>query len=850
MSVYTGEQLREISFPIGGIGTGCIGLAGNGRLIDWEILNRPGKMRCNGFTHLLVRAERDGKMLDARVLQGDYTGSGTGGETTGIYRGNGGYGYGFGPYRGTMVGLPHFKNTVFSGEFPFADIDFSDDCFPGRVTLRAFNPFIPLDAFDSSLPAAFFEVVFENTTDEAIDYSALFSLNNLLPFATTVNEHFSEKGVEGIFMRSTALPEDDMHYGSLCLLTSAEEAFVQEYWYRAPWFDSLETYWREVNTPGPLHERAYAVETRDRSERIDFDGEDMGTVGACLHLAPGEKKCVRFIMTWYFPNCAAYWNEPADAGLDPQWRNWYATVFKDARDCALYAAEHSHVLYLRTLDFKETLYRTTLPASCIEAASANLSILKSATVLRLEDGSFYGFEGCSADSGCCEGSCSHVWNYAYALPYLFPELERSMRDLEYRYSMREDGSVSFRLKLPLGSGRFDFRACVDGQMGGVIKTYRDFKLCGDISWLREKWPAVKKSLEFAWCPTNEDEWDADMDGVMEGRQHHTLDMELFGPSSWLNGFYLAALKAAAEMAELVGEPENAEKYRALFERGKKKTDEELYNGTYYIQRVDLRDSSLLERLNRGKPLVGKDTVDAYWNEETGEIKYQIANGSCIDQVIGGWHAALAGLGEIFDHEQTISALRSVYRYNYKKSFRNEFNPARLYAYDDDGGVKICDWPREAVKPAIPLTYANEIFCGMEYASASHMICEGLLSEGFEIVDSIRARFDGTRRNPWNEFECGSNYARSMASFALIPSILGYTCDLYRAQLSFLPKETGDVRGFFSCASGWGEYVYENGRSRIELHEGRIRISKLTVPEGTFEFGNGLEVTPDEAFIIS
>ena len=170
-----------------------------------------------------------------------------------------------------------------------------------------------------------------------------------------------------------------------------------------------------------------------------------------------------------------------------------------------------------------------------------------------------------------------------------------MRDLEYRYSQREDGSVAFRLMLPLGRERYNFRACVDGHMGGVIKVYREFKICGDINWLQGKWEAVKKSLEFAWAATNEDLWDADKDGVLEGRQHHTLDMELFGPSAWLQGFYQAALKAGSEIAELLGHKEEAREWRSLFEKGKAWTDRYLFNGEYYEQRVDLSDKTLLEK---------------------------------------------------------------------------------------------------------------------------------------------------------------------------------------------------------------------------------------------------------------
>ena len=183
-----------------------------------------------------------------------------------------------------------------------------------------------------------------------------------------------------------------------------------------------------------------------------------------------------------------------------------------------------------------------MPRPVLDAVSANISILKTSTCLRLEDGAFYGWEGCHANSGCCEGSCTHVWNYAYAMPFLFPNLERSLRELDYRYNQRADGGMSFRLQLPLGSPRSEFRPCADGQFGGVLKVYREWKISGDTKWLRRLWPAVRKSIDFAWAETNLDRWDPDQTGVLHGRQHHTLDMELFGPNAWLTGFYLAAPK--------------------------------------------------------------------------------------------------------------------------------------------------------------------------------------------------------------------------------------------------------------------------------------------------------------------
>lgn len=830
MAVYQGENTRLISFPLGGIGSGSVGLAGNGAFVDWEIFNRPFKGSRNGFTHLLVRAEDDRGIRDVRVLQGDYQGDAIGGETVNIKRGNGGYGFGFGTYRGTMAGAPHFEKCVFDGEFPFAKLSFEDSHFPGRVELTAFNPFIPLNDRDSSLPAAFYEVTFTNTQQEALTYRARFSLNNLLPYGSTENRYFSEGKARGLFFSSRRTGEEDLLYGNFCLATDAPEGDYQEYWYRAEWFDSLQTFWNEAGEPGDLKNRHYTEDGR-KENPIDLDGEDMGTLGAKILLQPGEKRSVRFVLAWYFPNCENYWNPEKEKAVQTRWKNYYATLFADAKDCALYGLKEWERLYGETKLFKDALYQTSLPPEALEAVSANLSILKSAACLRLADGSFYAFEGCGPTEGCCEGSCTHVWNYAYALPYLFPNLERSLRDLEYRYSQREDGSMAFRLMLPLGRERYGFRACVDGHMGGVIKTYREFLLCGDVRWLAEKWEGVKKSLEFAWAESNEDGWDADQDGVLEGRQHHTLDMELFGPSAWLNGFYQAALKAGARMAEILGHEEERRVWQDLFERGKAWVDANLFNGSYYEQKVDLEDKGLLEKYNAGTTLDGADAVAAYWNEEKGQIKYQIGNGCSIDQVIGQWHANLIGLGDIFDREHVKKALRSIYQYNFKNPMREHFNAARIYCMDGESGTVICAWPEDAEKPAIPLTYAGEVFCGMEYQAACHMIQEGMAREGFELVKAVRARFDGRRRNPWNEFECGSNYARSLASFALIPSVCGYSCDLYRKILRFDPKtDKEDFTGFFCNASGFGLYRQTDKACSIEVLCGEQRLKTVCLAD--------------------
>ena len=819
---YQGERAKEISFPLGGIGSGSLGLSGSGRLIDWELYNRPNKQSDNYFSHFAIKTEADGELLDARVLHGDLPPGHMGNIR---YRHHGGYG--FGPNRSTLAGVPHFESLTFQGEFPIAKLAFADLKFPGSLSMTAFNPFVPLNDKDSSIPSAFFDLELTNTTERVLDYTLCFTVSNPFMDEQRVSRYSQAQNCHMIKLSSTGYAANDSKYGDLTIATDCEDVSYQEYWYRGAWFDNLEMYWNDFTTIGKFKNRTYdGAQSKAVPEHTDHS-----TLAAHLKLSPGEKRSVRFVLSWSFPNVVNDWNpQPCsctEGNCDPKvhnsWTNYYATLFPNSTASAAYSLQHWDRLYRETLLFKEALFSSTLPPAVLDAVSANISILKSPTCLRLTDGSFYGWEGCLPDQGSCEGSCTHVWNYAYALPFLFPALERSMRDLDFRYNQREDGRMSFRLQLPIGRAANNYRACADGQFGGVMKTYRDWKICGDTAWLKRNWQAVKNSIEYAWADTNEDRWDADKDGVLEGRQHHTLDMELFGPNAWLNGFYLGALKAGAEMAEALGEMDTASEYRTLFNRGKAWTDEHLFNGSYYHQIVDVKDQSLLASYDAS-------AMNHYWNEEKQEMKYQIVDGCGVDQVVAQWHANISGLGEIFDPEQTKSALQAIYQHNFKKSMQNVFNPCRIYSLNDEAGVMICDWPEGTQKPAVPLTYAQETMNGFEYQAAIHMIQEGLVDEGLEIVEAIRDRFDGYKRNPWNEYECGSNYARSMASYALIPTLSGFEFDMAQGMIGFNPVlQAADFQCFWSLDSGWGIFRKSvEGVSLCVLY-GELTLSTLRLP---------------------
>lgn len=791
--IYEKENLRNISFPLGGIGTGSVGLAGNGSLIDWEIFNRPNKQTFNGYSHFAVNVQA-GEKSYTRVLQGDAVESLMGGRDDDPYRS-----VGHGPHRETMVAFPRFKNISFDGRFPVARINYLDDDFPVTAKLTAFNPFIPHDDFDSSLPVAMFEWEITNRFCEATSGTLCFSVRN--PNSCSKNEYV-EGNYKGIILKCADKTEDERGYSDLCIMTDHDDVSRQQYWYRGGWQDSVTVYWKNLVT-GEMPSRTYD----------DAGSFDHATVAAKFSLEAGASVKLRFVLAWNVPNFYNYWSlsdvndvwGKREHCKTATWKNYYATQFKNSFESADYVMGKFAELFEKTDAFSETIQGSTLPKSVIDAVSANISVLKTPTTVRLTDGSFWGWEGVNDRVGSCHGTCQHVWNYAYALPFLFPKLERSIRDLTAKYALGKDGKTTFRLQLPLEDNPGTHRACVDGQMGEVFKTYREWKISGDTEWLKERAPAVFSMLEYAWSKDNPDKWDADCDGVMEGRQHHTLDEELFGPSSWLEGMYLLALDCGSKIAAIVGDGEREKKYRELYENGKAWTNENLWNGRYFFQKVDVDDKEIVMRLNG----------ERYWNSEAQEIKYQIADGCAIDQVLADYHAMLIGENGVFDDQKRKIALKTIFAENYK-NMRDVTNMWRIYALNDESGTLMCSYPDGARVPVLPMPYVDEVWTGCEYAYASLLIANGMIEEGETVVKAVRDRFDGYKRNPWNEYECGNNYARSMSSYALLNAYSGLSYNAAEGYIGFNPVTT-EGRFAWSALGAWG---------MVESHEKALSVKPV------------------------
>jgi non-lysosomal glucosylceramidase len=826
--VYRGARRQHVAFPLGGIGSGSVSLTGSGRLIDWSIQNRPAIHQHNGYSHFAIKAERDGVLLDARVLNGPYEGLATGSPSRRKFDG-----FGFGANRDSMAGAPHFDDATFIGRFPIAEILFHRDRFPGHVRLTAFSPFIPHNDRDTSMPAALFAYAIENDTDAAIDYTIAATLGNY-GCDSGVHDFSQSGGFSALHFRSADVDRLDTQRGDLAITTDGDGVEHVDYHVRGQWFDSLSRYWREFATAGRLRERRY---DKPRATAQMWRQPEHGTLARRVRVAPGESAQVRFAVSWNYPLGAIYWfdraqpGDPEYAGVPPTWRNYYATQWSDALASGAEAVRRWDELEAATSAFRDSLFGSSTPLEIVDAVSGTLGVLRSATVIRLEGGELWGWEGQHIGEGSCEGSCTHVWNYQQALASLFPALERSLRETEFAHNQLPNGGLTFRQRLPLGSGFDVIGPCADGHFGATIKAYREWRNSGDDGWLRRFWPNIRRSIAYAWSKDNPDRWDPERTGVLWGRQHHTLDMELFGPNSWLTTMYLAALRAAAEMARALGEADFAMECEALAKKGGGYVDQELFNGRYYAQKLKLDERSALELFDEGRKAgVLRDSfMQAYWSDEYGQIKYQIGGGCLTDQILGQWHADLAGLGDLLSREKVDAALQSIYRENFRPSLGDHFNPCRVYAYEDEAGLLVCSWPTGAEEPAVPVPYSEEVWTGLEYMFASHLIMRGFVDEGLTIVRAARARHDGSRRNPWNEIECGSYYARSLSSYALLNAYIGLSFDQRAGEIGFAPARGGDGVYFWSAGRGWGEIAFSGGSAALTVKGGELRVSRLRLP---------------------
>ena len=841
--VFTGHSLQEIAFPLGGIGTGSISLGGRGDLRDWEIFNRPAKGSRLDFTFFALWARRAGQAPVARVLERRFLPPFRGG--------------GFGLAQRQLSGLPRLEEAEFRGTYPFAEIDFRDQDLPVRVHLEAWNPFIPLNVDDSALPVALFSWRITNPNPDTVEVSLAASIANPIGGRYTdvhgkkpgigknLNEFIDAGAYKGIRLSSRKVPPADPNFGTMALVTAHRAVDVQTRWYRGGWWDPCHVFWDDFADNGRVKEVRDAVVS-------DSNAADVSSLVLRATIPPGGSVTLPLMITWHFPNRENYWNGEREV-RGTLLRNHVAGKFADAWEVAGYAVRNAERLERETRSFHDALFASSAPACVLDAVSSQMSTLKTTVCMLLEDGSFYGFEGVADEGGCCPLNCTHVWNYEQTLAYLFPSLERSMRETDFLHNTLPGGYMTFRTLIPRGTTRWKFKPCADGQMGAVVRAYRDWKISGDTEWLKKLWPQIRSALEFAWKgpqPVAGYEWtgaqiampwDSDKDGVMDAEQHNTYDIEFYGPNTMTGSLYLAALKAGAAMAAAMGEQGAAKEYTELLARGSKRYDALLWNGEYYRQDVSVNPGLTVPKALESPVEEVCDTacackpVPAGKALSRGELmpKYQYGTGCLADQLLGQYLAHVAGLGYVLDSGHVKQAMRSIARYNFRSSLTSFANVQRVYALNDESGLVLCTWPK-GDRPALPFPYSDEVWTGIEYQVAATLIYNGMEQEGAAVVKAVRDRYNGLRRNPWDEEECGHHYARAMASWALLLAYAGFAYDGVEGAMAFTPAGGGkQFSSFWSCGTGWGRVNFdEQGRTRrvrLAQEYGSLRLTSLALP---------------------
>ena len=776
---YQGDA-NVAKFLLGGIGTGNIAVGARGQLLDWEIFNWPGKGQFVPFSFFAIRTKEEGEEPVSRILESKIKPP--------FYKS-----HGF--LNGELAGIPRFEKSKMVGKQPFVYVDLEDSKVPVKVRMEAYTPFIPLDADNSGIPTAIIKYKVSNPTNKPIDVSVVGTMANVVGFDgydvfnnvklvdQVENEYREEAGLKGWYYKAKNLTEKDMKFGSMSIATTNESGISRKKWLHGQWTDNAQDFWDDFVEDGKLTEEE-EIEAKgcDLLAHYDFSflnlKERISSICCSETIKPNEEKEFEFLISWYFPNRPKGWIE-YDADLERYRnggydiiRNYYATLFKDAWDVSKYVVNKKDYLEGSFKDFENALFNTSLPAYVIDAVASNIMSMKSHCCFRIENGNFLGWEGIRDYVGCGQGNVNHVWNYATAVANLFPELEITMRNVEFNVELDDDGCMPFRARKCLGESRWDMIPACDGEFGSILRIYREWKYTGDDEFLKGIWDNMMKALEFSIK-----EWDTDGDGVLDGKMHVTYDIEFYGPNTMTNTIYLGAIKGVVEMAEHLGKQDIADKYRALYEKASVLVDEKLFNGEYYIQELE--------------------DVDAY--------RYQYGIGCLTDQLLGQFMAQAAGLGYVLPKEHVKKALQSIYKYNFKECMDDVPNVQRTYALNDEAGLVLCSWPKGG-RPRFPFAYCDEVWTGVEYQVAVTMIKEGMIEEAFTIIKAIRDRYDGYKRCPWSETEAGHHYIRPMSSYSLIPTLAGYSCDMVNKTMSFAPViNEKDYTTFWINGKGWGTY---------------------------------------------
>lgn len=806
---YTGEYLNRLAFPVGGLGAGMFCLEGTGAISHMSIRNTPDIF--NEPPMFAAIAIKDVPNA-VKVLEGPVP----------MWKRFGQRGSGLGD-AGATYGLPRFRSAQFTARFPFGVVELRDEDVPLQIAIKGWSPFIPTDEDNSSLPVGALEYEFANKSNKDID--AIFSYNakNFL-----VNDDGAENSIgsvnNGFVLMQKAKTDKPQGQGNFAAFTDDDNTVVDHCWFRGGWWDPLTMAWNTIQSSNTRNAPPVDKNAPGASLFVPF------TVKA------GASKTIKLMAAWYVPDTdlrigEIFTDEKKDCFIvdakaqngkqtsSPTHKPWYSNKFSNINGVVDYWRQNYNTLYKNTKLFSDTFYNSSLPQEVIEAIAANLTILKSPTVLRQYDGRLWCWEGCGDETGSCHGSCTHVWNYAQAISHLFPALERTLRNTEFCENQNSAGHQGFRANMPISPLKHDFHAASDGQLGGIMKVYRDWRISGDNEWLGKIYPLVVTSMDYCIAT-----WDPQGKGVVEEPHHNTYDIEFWGPDGMISSFYLGALTSITLMGKHLNK--DVSKYEDLYKKGKVHLETNLYDGEYFFQDIEYKNLKA-ENPATAQSFGGDYSAEAIELLKQEGPKYQYGKGCLSDGILGAWIGSMCGLPSFVDDNKVSSHLLAVHKYNLKASLKEHANPQRPgYALDTEGGLLLCTWPKGG-KLSLPFVYSDEVWTGIEYQVAAHLMEMGHVQQGLDIVKLCRNRYDGRVRNPFNEYECGHWYARAMSSYGMLQALTGVRYDAVDRSLH-VDSKVGDFTSFLSTATGFGTVSFKAGKPSVKVVYGKIDIDKTFI----------------------
>lgn len=778
------EHKPRSGMALGGIGTGGFELRQDGTFYNWHIFNNKpfGTGSAVSFNHdsmlfFVVRYQEQGRNPQMKLLQID-EGHEVASIPSHIY---------------TFPWLTGIDRIDYEASYPFTKIRFSDADMPFVIELEAFTPFIPHDVKNSSLPAAIFNFTIVSKAKRPVDVMLLCSMRNGIGYDVDTKRFASRvvhgRGMKVIEMGTDMLDPTHSSAGTQALASLSSDSTYYVGWsHRHPYY---ETVIRSSKLPNKDDTEGRNFAKHPKHEKPLACGDMLSSIAVSRRLKTEESFDHTFLVAWNLPNLYAGLTPKEErSGKKPERRiegYYYSNFFDTATDVATYVKGNLEKLTERTRAFHDNFFDSSLPSYALDQVNSQLNtFVTSAWLTKAFD---FGIqEGLTPQSPFGPLATIDVALYgSFSTAALFPELDKAMMRAHKRLQ-RKTGEICH------GIGRnfsmFDTAEGVTGRLDlpsqYVILALRAYLWTGDMVYLKEMWPSVKKALNYV---LRERDANGDLLPDMGGSMCTYDNFPMYGAAAYVASLWLAALRYAVDAARALGDTKSATRYADVLGKGEAVFEEKLWNGSYY-------------RL---------------YNDEGGP-RGDMDEGCLTDQIIGQWTTHFVGFESLLKPTHVRRALREV----------------MAMAYRRDYGLLNCRWPADKWLQDVPETcwsdQANTCWTGVELAFASFLIYEGMVKEGFAVIRNVDDRYRKAGMY-WDHQEFGGHYFRPMSAWANINAALGLAIngDRYR----FCPRIDGKhVRLFFAFGDGTAHFIREASKKkekcRIAVRSGTLRCREIRV----------------------